>query len=134
MAVFMTFGLAGCERNDLLLSGKKLEEKIQSNWKVLRSSSDDSRETWTFSQGGLTVVWQSGDSTYTKTGKYTIDARLAKAYCVLSGFEFVPLTNSGFSAADLNRAWTIVDLNNGIMYLSATDNRGAIRSIEFLEQ
>ena len=81
------------------------------------------------------------------SGKYEIDARFAKAYVKLSDFTFqrdtlaITLggsgydgrTNSGFTSADLNRAWTIVMLDKGILYLSATDNGGAIRSIEFIE-
>jgi hypothetical protein len=45
----------------------------------------------------------------------------------------IGLTNSGFKAADLNRAWTIVVLDDKVLYLSATDNAGAIRSIEFIK-
>jgi len=72
----------------------------------------------------------------TLIGKYSIDARFSKAYVKLSDFTFsdsMGVTNSGFSAVDLNRAWTIVILDKGVLYLSATDNSGSIRSIEFIE-
>lgn len=135
LAGLLTFGLTSCERNDLLLSEKKLEEKIQRTWKVLYSNSSDSRETWTFSQGGVSITWpKNATEDTTVTGTYNIDARFAKAYVNLGELNFTRMTNSGFNSLDLNRAWTIVELNNGILYLSATDNRGAIRSIEFLEQ
>lgn len=135
IAGLLTFGLTSCERNDLLLSEKKLEEKIQRTWKVLYSNNSDSRETWTFSQGGVTITWpKNATEDTTVTGTYTIDARFAKAYVKIGELDFTRMTNSGFNSIDLNRAWTIVELNNGILYLSATDNRGAIRSIEFLEQ
>lgn len=72
------------------------------------------------------------------TGDYSIDARFSKAYVKLSDFSFadstIGVTNSGFRAADLNRAWTIVMLDDKVLYLSATDNAGAIRSIEFIKQ
>lgn len=135
LAGLLTLGLSSCERNDLLLSEKKLEEKIQSTWKVLYSNNSDSRETWTFSQGGISITWpKNATEDTTVTGTYTMDARFAKAYVNIGNLNFTRITNSGFTSADLNRAWTIVELNNGILYLSATDNRGAIRSIEFLEQ
>ena len=56
----------------------------------------------------------------------------------LSGFTFgdstsITYTNSNFKAIDLNRAWTIVVLENDVMYLSATDNAGAIRSLEYVK-
>ena len=74
----------------------------------------------------------------TLLGSYSIDAKLSKAYVKLSGFTFgdstsITYTNSSFKAIDLNRAWTIVILENDVMYLSATDNAGAIRSLEYVK-
>lgn len=145
LAGLLSISLVSCEQNDLLLSEKKLNEKIQKTWKVLYASNNDSRETWNFSNGGVVLRFKRVDPVTGNvkldtalTGNYSIDARFSKAYVKLSGFSFsdslVGMTNSGFSAVDLNRAWTIVLLDNDVLYLSATDNRGAIRSIEYIKE
>lgn len=124
--------LSGCENNDLMLSEKKLNSKIQKTWRYIGSSPNaDAREKWTF-QGG-TVALNIKDS-ITYMGAYQIDARFSKAYVNLSNFSFTGSTGSHFTAEDLNRQWTIVELEGGVMYLSGTDSRGAIRSLEFIEQ
>lgn len=141
LAGLLSITFISCEQNDLLLSEKKLNEKIQKTWKVLYSNSNDSHETWNFSNGEVVLNFKryNGSNVSLDTtliGNYSIDARFSKAYVKLSGFSYsdtLGVTNSGFSAEDLNRAWTIVLLDGDVMYLSATDNRGAIRSIEFMK-
>lgn len=142
LAGLLSLTFTSCEQNDLLLSEKKLNEEIQKSWKVLYSNSNDSHETWNFNSGGVTMNFKRYNTDgsvkldTTLIGKYSIDARFSKAYVKLSDFTFsdsMGVTNSGFSAVDLNRAWTIVILDKGVLYLSATDNSGSIRSIEFIE-
>jgi hypothetical protein len=144
LAGLMMISLSGCEQNDLLLSEKKLNEKIQKNWKVIFANSNDSHETWNFNNGSVALHFTKYNSNggvnldTTVLGSYSIDARFSKAYVKLSGFTFsdttaAGITNSGFKAVDLNRAWTIVVLENDVMYLSATDNAGAIRSLEYIK-
>ncbi|MBK9639071.1 MAG: hypothetical protein IPO63_15235 [Bacteroidetes bacterium] len=144
LAGLVMISLTGCEQNDLLLSEKKLNERIQKNWKVIFSNSNDSHETWNFNGGSVALHFTKYGSNgsvsldTTVLGNYSIDARLTKAYVKLSGFTFSDttasgITNSGFKAVDLNRAWTIVVLENDVMYLSATDNAGAIRSLEYIK-
>lgn len=144
LAGLVMISLTGCEQNDLLLSEKKLNEKIQKTWKVIFANSNDSHETWSFNGGGVAINFKKYDTNSNVTldttllGSYSIDAKLTKAYVKLSGFTFSDttasgITNSGFKAVDLNRAWTIVVLENDVMYLSATDNAGAIRSLEYVK-
>lgn len=144
LAGLVMISLTGCEQNDLLLSEKKLNEKIQKTWKVIFANSNDSHETWSFNGGGVAINLKKYDTNSNLTldttllGSYSIDAKLTKAYVKLSGFTFsdttsTGITNSGFKAVDLNRAWTIVVLENDVMYLSATDNGGAIRSLEYVK-
>ncbi|MBK9399626.1 MAG: hypothetical protein IPN36_01855 [Bacteroidetes bacterium] len=142
LAGLLSMTFISCEQNDLLLSEKKLNEKIQKTWKVLYANSNDSREKWTFSNGEVLLNYDkdypSLDTTinYTFIGNYSIDARFSKAYVKLSGFSFpdsLQFTNSAFTDEDLNRVWTIVMLDGDVLYLSATDNRGAIRSLEFVK-
>ncbi|MFN8154686.1 MAG: hypothetical protein U0Y08_10370 [Bacteroidia bacterium] len=144
LAGLLSLTFVSCEQNDLLLSEKKLDEKIQTSWKVLYANSNDSHETWSFGDGTVSIhlqkYYQNGTLVMDTvlTGDYSIDARFSKAYVKLSDFSFadstIGVTNSGFRAADLNRAWTIVMLDDKVLYLSATDNAGAIRSIEFIKQ
>lgn len=139
----MSMTFVSCEQNDLLLSEKKLEESIQKSWKVLYSNSNDSHETWSFKDGDVAIQLKKFNSDGSLkldtilTGDYSVDARFSKAYLKLSNFaindSIVGITNSGFKDVDLNRAWTIVILDDKVLYLSATDNVGAIRSIEFVK-
>lgn len=139
----MSMTVVSCEQNDLLLSEKKLEESIQKSWKVLYSNSNDSHETWSFKDGDVAIQLKKYNSDGSLkldtllTGDYSVDARFSKAYVKLSNFSIndsiVGYTNSGFKDVDLNRAWTIVILDDNVLYLSATDNTGAIRSIEFVK-
>ncbi len=144
LAGLIMISLTGCEQNDLLLSEKKLNEKIQKTWKVIFSNSNDSHERWSFNGGTVAINVKKYDTSSNVTfdttllGSYSIDAKLSKAYVKLSGFTFgdspsITYTNSNFKAIDLNRAWTIVILENDVMYLSATDNAGAIRSLEYVK-
>ncbi len=140
LAGLLSMTFISCEQNDLLLSEKKLNEKIQKTWKVLFSNSNDSKERWTFSNGEVVLnydkVYPDTTINYSFIGNYSIDARFSKAYVKLSAFSFpdsLKFTNSLFTAEDLNRAWTIVMLDGDVLYLSATDNRGAIRSLEFVK-
>jgi hypothetical protein len=136
----MLIFLSGCENNDLLLSEKKLNSKIQKTWKIVSPSpSSDYSETWSFQGGSVTiinkVVSSTGvDSTVTNGGSYSIDAKFSKAYVNISNFNYVGYIKSGFEAKVLNRKWTIVELDNGIMYLSGVDDNGIIRSMEFVER
>jgi hypothetical protein len=69
---FMLLTVVGCENNDLLLSEKKLNSKIQNNWKVLSPSTTiDYNEIWSFRDGKVVIV--SKDETgveKTVTGTY----------------------------------------------------------------
>lgn len=126
--------LSGCENNDLLLSEKKLNSKIQKDWKIVSPSpSIDKREIWSFSNGDVSIRYVDNDTIYSATGSYAIDAKATKSYLNISNFSYVGVINSGFFANDLNRRWTIVELEGGIMYLSGVDDKGNIRSMEYVE-
>ena len=129
IAAFLMITFTSCENNDLLLSEKKLEDNLEKTWKYLYANSNDSQERWTFENGVVTLT--VANQVY--TGNYQVDAKFSKAYVNLSNFTYAGTTNSGMTAADLNRAWTIVVLKDNVLYLSATDTRGAIRSLEYIE-
>lgn len=130
IAGMLMITFSSCEQNDLLMSEKKLEADLQKTWKLLYANSNDSKETWTFFNG--TVTLQVEDRTY--TGTYSVDAKFSKSYVKLDNFSYDGYTNSGMAADDLNRAWTIVVIKDNVLYLSATDARGAIRSLEYVKK
>ncbi|MFM7016697.1 MAG: hypothetical protein ACKOX3_10260 [Bacteroidota bacterium] len=133
---FMLVTVAGCENNDLLLSEKKLNSKIQNNWKVLSPSTTvDYNEIWSFRNGNVIIV-SKDESGVEKTvsGQYSVDAKINNAYVTLSGFTFPNQIASHWKSAELNRKWTIVQLDNGVMYLSGKDDNNVIRSIEFAQR
>jgi hypothetical protein len=133
---FMLLTVVGCENNDLLLSEKKLNSKIQNKWKVLSASTTtDYNEIWSFRDGKVVIV--SKDETGAEksvTGTYTIDTKINNAYVTLSGFNYQNQIASHWLASELNRKWTIVELDNGVMYISGIDDKNVIRSIEFAQR
>ena len=133
---FMLLTFVGCENNDLLLSEKKLNSKIQIKWKVLSAStSTDYNEIWSFRDGKVVIV--SKDETGAEksvSGTYSIDAKINNAYITLSGFNYPNQIASHWLASELNRKWTIVELDNGVMYISGVDDKNVIRSIEFAQR
>lgn len=58
LAGLLSLTFVSCEQNDLLLSEKKLDEKIQTSWKVLYANSNDSHETWSFGDGTVSIHLQ----------------------------------------------------------------------------
>jgi hypothetical protein len=131
----MLIFLSGCENNDLLLSEKKLNSKIQKTWKIVSPSPIiDAHENWNFSNGSLAINFQKNGVDTTVVGSYSIDAKMTKAYVTLSSFYYNNQVASHWTAKELNRKWTIVELDNGIMYLSGVDDNGVIRSMEFVEK
>jgi hypothetical protein len=127
--------LTGCENNEILLSEKKLNNELNGTWKIVAPRpSVDFTETWIFSSGATSVSSSKNSTSINVGGRYSVDAKFSKAYIDLSGYSFNSMLYSGFTASDLNRKWTLVELSDDILYISATDDRGAIRSIEFVKQ
>lgn len=130
----MIIVLSGCERNDMLQSEKKLNEKIRGSWKVLYPGNQDYHELWTFGSDGSLIISVDTSATDSKSGFYSIDARFSNAYLKMKDFAFTNRTNTGLLSVDLNRDWVIVDLNDKGLYLSTTIEGGALESIEFKKQ
>lgn len=128
----MIIALSSCERNDMLQSEKKLNERIQGSWKALYPGNKDLHEVWTFGSNGILTV--NIDSDTVRIGGYSIDARFSNAFVKMRDFSFVGVTNSGLRSIDLNRDWVIVDLNDKGLYLSSTVEGGALKSLEFKKQ
>jgi len=133
---FMLMTFASCENNDLLLSEKKLNSKIQNNWKVLSASTTvDYNEIWSFSDGNIVIASKDeAGIQHTVTGHYAIDTKINNAYITLSGFNYPNQIASHWKSEELNRKWTIVQLDNGVMYISGIDNNNVLRSIEFVQR
>jgi hypothetical protein len=130
--------ITGCDNLDLLQSEKKLNTSIQKTWRIVTSKAapnDKAAEKWTFKDNVINIAFKKSNAVDTLViGSYSLDSRISKAYVNVSAFNYSAYTNSSFTADDLNRQWSIVELDNGIMYLSATDTKGAIRSLEFIEE
>jgi hypothetical protein len=130
----MIITLSGCERNDILQSEKKLNERIKGSWKALYPGNQDYHEVWTFGSDGTLSISVDTSSGNPKSGSYSIDARFSNAFIKLREFTFTERTNTGLRDVDLNRDWVIVDLNDKGLYLSTTIEGGALESIEFKKQ
>lgn len=132
---FFGLVLTGCDSNDLFQSEKKMESKIQKSWLYVYPNLTDTRkEIWSFANGSVAVTFKLNANTDTTiVGTYSVDTKVSKAYVHLSGFTYSGYTNSGFLSEDLNRKWTVSELSGDVMYLSATDSKGSIRSLEFID-
>lgn len=128
--------LPGCENNELLLSEKKLKSELQGTWKIVAPTpNSDCGEIWGFNGGSLTISSSDTSQNFSSSGQYSVDAKFSKAYVSFSGFVYPGgLPCSKFYADDLNRQWTLVELKDGVLYLSTTTSNGAIRSLEFIKQ
>lgn len=130
----MIMALSSCERNDILQSEKKLNERIRGSWKALYPGNQDYHEIWTFGSDGSLIISVDTSATDSKSGSYSVDARFSNAYLKMKNFSFSNLTNTGLKSVDLNRDWVIVDLTDKGLYLSTTIEGGALESIEFKKQ
>ncbi len=135
-----SFLLSGCENNDLLQSEKKVRSEIEnSNWKRLAASSQDYHEIWTFKDGTINIIRnkKSGsvfiDSTEIFVGNYAVSTKTSSSYI---SFSNIPdsLNLTGFEYINLNLKWTIAEINDKVMYLSAATEAGTIRSLEYIKQ
>lgn len=128
--------ITGCDNYDLLLSEKKLNRNIQRTWKYVLPKADDGSviETWTFKDGKVYLYKKEANLDTTYVGQYSVDARFSKAYVSLSGFAFKGDVRAHFNAEQLNRRWDLVELNNPVLYLSSTNDRGTLQSLEFIEK
>ena len=134
-----SFLLSGCENNDLLQSEKKVRSEIEnSNWKRLAASSQDYHEIWTFTDGTINIAWDKNvngkiDSSELIVGNYSVSTKTSSSYI---SFSNIPdsLNLTGFEHINLNLKWTIAEINDKVMYLSAATEAGTIRSLEYIKQ
>ena len=133
-----TLLLAGCENKDLLQSDKKIREQLENKtWKRIAPSSQDYRELWTFKEGKMNITWDKNsndtiESSEVITGNYSVSTKVSSSYVTISG---TPLTNlTGFEHIDLNLKWTVAEINDKVLYLSAATETGTVKSLEYIIQ
>lgn len=131
------FVLTGCDNKDLLQSEDKIREQIENkSWKRIAATPTlDYHEIWAFKEGKLTI--SVGDSTTAKdttfNGTYTVDTKVSSSYVSFLGFPSVHQL-IGLDFTNLNIRWTIAEINDNVLYLSATNESGTIKSLEFVVQ
>ncbi len=127
---FCSLLLTGCDNKDLLQSEDKIREQLENkNWKRVAPSSQDYHEVWTFKEGKLMIDKDSTDL----NGTYSVDTKFSASYVSFLGFP--QLHNLvGLDYTNINMKWTIAVINNNVLYLSATNESGTIKSLEFVVQ
>lgn len=125
------FLLTGCDNKDLMQSDKKIREQLENkNWKRIAASPNvDYHEIWTFSEGKLIIDRDTLDL----NGTYIVDSKFSSSYVSLLGFPYIH-NLVGLDFTNLNTKWTIAEINDKVLYLSATNESGTIKSLEFVIQ
>ncbi len=128
-----SFLLTGCDNKDLLQSEDKIRGQLENkNWKRIPATPDPSKdfhEIWTFKEGKLVIAKDSTDL----NGTYSVDTKFSASYVSFLGFP--QLHNLvGLDYTNLNIKWTIAEINNNVLYLSASNETGTIKSLEFVVQ
>ena len=137
-----TMLLAGCDNKDLLQSEKKIKEQLENkNWKRIGAHPDAYYETWLFKDGTLALVKDkngngiidSVDKDIHVNANYSVDTKFSSSYVTLSG---IPLDINlyGYEGENMNYKWTIAEINDKVLYLSAANETGTIKSLEFVKQ
>ncbi len=125
------FLLTGCDNKDLMQSDKKIREQLENkNWKrVAPNPTDDYKEIWSFTEGkGHIYMADDTISTF-----YSVDSKFSSSYVTISGIPY-PNTLTGMENVNLNLKWTIAEINEKVLYLSATTESGTLKSLEFVVQ
>ena len=129
--VFSLFLLTGCENNDFLQSESTVNGKLNGTWKKYDSNSTDPNQKWKMENGSLTITMKmpNGEDSIVDHGHYTVLTKFSKIYLTISDISVLAL-----KPQDLNTRWNISALNKTQLYLSATNNGGALISREFVKQ
>lgn len=126
-----SFLLAGCDNKDLLQSEEKVREQLENkNWKrIAATPNEDFHEIWVFKEGKLEIQKDSSDL----NGTFTVSTKFSSSYVSLTGF---PSEHNlaGLHFTSLNLRWTIAEINDNVLYLSAANEAGTIKSLEFVIQ
>ena len=122
------FILASCESNRWFQSEDSLSAKIQTTCNKIKINPASASEQWTFSEGKVSRMKITTDTTITDNGNYSIHTSLSKAYLTISDFTVLPADN-------LNGKWEILELDGGILSI-ATDHDGTsgVQELEFQEK
>jgi hypothetical protein len=126
----MLLALTGCDNNDFLQSEDKVNGQLKGTWKKVLGSSTDTNEKWNFENGTLTITKISNDpdTTIIDRGKYSVVTKFSKVYVTISGFSSEWLLYN-----DLNRQWTVAEISGSVLYISTTNQTGAVISREFVK-
>ena len=126
-----SFLLAGCENNDLMQSDKKVREEIENkDWKrVAPSPNQDYKEIWHFSEGKGILYMVDDTLSFT----YSIDSKFSSSYVTITGLPY-PNTITGLENVNLNLKWTVAEISDKVLYLSAATESGTIKSLEYVIQ
>ena len=117
--------LTACESNNHFRSKKKIKEQIQGKWELVYP---ELNETWSFENGTLYVDKLVGTSIAKDTGTYSIETTWKEPYVNVSGIELFTTP-----WLDLNGKWTIIELDNKILYIAIRPDGTGLHQREFIK-
>ncbi|HNQ12743.1 MAG TPA: hypothetical protein PKH65_04145 [Bacteroidia bacterium] len=135
LAGFLILSFSSCENKQWLQSEKKLKKEIQGSWqRIYASPSIENRyEHWIFNDGAIYITKRNTDGSIDTTdhGKYRIDATMFEPFLITSDLEqHVP----NVSMEKLNGKWTIVELEDGILYIAHQPENSGVIQREFIKK
>ena len=137
------FLLAGCDNKDLLQSEKKIQSQLESHkWSRIQAYVDTDPahvEIWSFSSGTATIQKDRNSDGILDSSEvnihanYVVETKVSSSYVTLTG---IPYPNSllGLENVNMNLKWTVAEINDNVLYLSASTEAGTIKSMEFIKK
>lgn len=120
------FFLMACESNNHLRSEKKLKSQIQATWRLVYPIGE---ETWRFDDGIFYATRTSNGILRQDTGTYKIEATWKEPYVTISDAELI---NDG--PVNLNEKWTIIELDNTVLFITIRPPGSGLLQREFVKE
>ena len=117
--------LSACESNNHLRSEKKIKSQIQGTWKLVYPIGS---ELWTFDDGTFYVSKNIAGAVLQDTGIYSVEATWKEPYVTIKDAELIN------TSVDLNGKWTIIELDNKVLYFTIRPSGSGLEQREFIKE
>lgn len=111
--------IISCENFTWFQSEDTIKKQITGTWEREFLADTTMREIWIFQDGNLDIYqWNGSDTSINDHGKFLVDTKLNTALLKTSELTAPQHTNN------YNHKWTIVELDDNILYIAADDAEG----------
>lgn len=105
------------------MSSSKVEDQLESTWKKIDMTSEQSHISWKFSEG---KVYLLRNDAVIASGDYNVDASMTRVHINTSGFP-----EPGYDY--MNGSWKVITLNDDVLVIAGSYSGGTLQT-EFTKQ